>query len=79
MARGHDAETKRYHRADSHLAKKIRPENLIVFDSAEEAEAKGFRPSRFAREKDEEMRPLLITGGRIIDPSQGIGTRRAAC
>ncbi len=49
----HDGTTlaKRYHRADSHWAKKIRPENLIIFGSAAEAEAKGFRPSRFAREK----------------------------
>lgn len=49
----HDGTTlaKKYHRADSHWAKKIRPENLIVFGSAAEAEAKGFRPSRFAREK----------------------------
>ena len=42
-------ETKKYHGADSHLAKKIRPENLIVFDSEEEAQAYGFKPSHFTR------------------------------
>ena len=40
--------SKKYHSADSHLAKKIRPENLIVFDSKSEAEAHGFKPSRYA-------------------------------
>ena len=39
-------EHKRYHRADSHWARKIKPENLIVFASAQEAEAQGFRPAR---------------------------------
>ena len=42
-------ETKRYHSADSHLAKKIRPENLIVFDSEEEAQAYGFKPGHFTK------------------------------
>jgi len=42
-------ETKKYHSAASHWAKKIRPENLIAFDSADTAEAHGFKPSRFAR------------------------------
>ncbi|MBN1644253.1 MAG: hypothetical protein JW856_05500, partial [Dehalococcoidales bacterium] len=46
-------EYKRYHRANSHLAKKIRPENLIAFDSAEEAEAQGFKPGRYACSKAE--------------------------
>jgi aspartate carbamoyltransferase catalytic subunit len=41
-------ENKKYHRADSHWARKIKPENLIVFESAREAEACGFKPSRFA-------------------------------
>ena len=36
-------ENKIYHRIDSHWAKRIRPENLIVFGSAEEAEAHGYR------------------------------------
>jgi len=42
-------DSKKYHRADSHLARKIRPENLIVFDSESEAEARGFKPSYYAR------------------------------
>ena len=40
-------ENKKYHGADSHLTRKIRPENLIIFDSAAEAEARGFKPSHF--------------------------------
>ena len=43
-------DTKKYHSADSHLAKKIRPENLIVFDSEDAAQAQGFKPSRYVRE-----------------------------
>ena len=42
-------ESKKYHRADSHLARKIKPENLIIFDSKSEAEAHGFKPSHYAR------------------------------
>jgi len=42
-------ETKKYHSADSHWAIKIKPENLILFDSEGEAEARGFKPSRYAR------------------------------
>ncbi len=41
-------ETKTYHRADSHWARIIRPENLIIFDSAEKAESHGFKPSHYA-------------------------------
>jgi len=41
-------ETKKYHGADSHLTRKIRHENLIIFDSAEAAEAHGFKPSHYA-------------------------------
>ncbi len=37
---------KKYHRADSHWAKKIRAENLIIFDSGSNAEAHGFKPSQ---------------------------------
>ncbi|MCH8864769.1 MAG: aspartate carbamoyltransferase [Chloroflexi bacterium] len=37
--------TKIYHHADSRWARKIRPENLIVFSSEDEAGAKGFKPS----------------------------------
>jgi aspartate carbamoyltransferase catalytic subunit len=42
-------ETKKYHSADSHWARKIRPENLLLFSSASDAEAQGFKPSRYAR------------------------------
>jgi aspartate carbamoyltransferase catalytic subunit len=41
-------ENKKYHRADSHWVRKIKRENLIVFESAQEAEACGFKPSHFA-------------------------------
>ncbi|MFC1983176.1 aspartate carbamoyltransferase [Chloroflexota bacterium] len=43
-------DTKRYHSADSHWAKQIKPENLIVFGSEEEAKAHGFKPSHFSGE-----------------------------
>jgi aspartate carbamoyltransferase catalytic subunit len=42
-------DNKKYHSAASHWAKKIRPENLILFDSEREAEARGFKPSRYAK------------------------------
>ncbi len=42
-------ENKKYHRADSHWARKIKPENLIVFASEEEAQAKQFRPGHYSR------------------------------
>jgi len=48
----HDGRTlddKKYHSADSHWVRKIKPENLIIFDSASEAEAHGFKPSYYAR------------------------------
>jgi len=41
--------TKTYHSADSHWARKIKPENLIIFNSDGEARAYGFKPSHFAR------------------------------
>jgi aspartate carbamoyltransferase catalytic subunit len=41
--------SKKYHSADSHWATKIKPENLIIFDSASEAKAQGFQPSHYAR------------------------------
>jgi len=44
-------ESKKYHSADSHWAKTIKPENLIIFNSESEAEAQGFKPSHFVREK----------------------------
>ncbi len=40
-------DTKKYHDADSHWARTIRPENLIVFNTAEEAQAHGYKPSHF--------------------------------
>ena len=45
-------DTKKYHSADSYWVRKIRPENLIIFDSGSEAEAHGFKPSHYARERD---------------------------
>ncbi len=42
-------DNKIYHSADSHWAKKIRPENLIIFDSENEAEAQDFKPSQSVR------------------------------
>jgi aspartate carbamoyltransferase catalytic subunit len=41
-------DTKKYHSADSHWAKDIRPENLIVFADEAEAQAHGFKPSHYA-------------------------------
>jgi len=38
-------ENKKYHSADTHFAHKIRPENLIVFASEDEARAHQFKPS----------------------------------
>jgi len=45
-------DNKKYHSADSHWIRKIRPENLIIFDSGSEAEAHGFKPSHYARKRD---------------------------
>ena len=42
-------ETKRYHSADSRWVRKIKLENLIVFDSENEAQSHGFKPSTYAR------------------------------
>ncbi|MFC2071130.1 aspartate carbamoyltransferase [Chloroflexota bacterium] len=44
-------ENKKYHLADSHWASKIKPENLILFDSESEAQAHGFKPSHYAKER----------------------------
>ena len=44
-------ENKRYHRTESYWASKIKPENLIVFGSAEIAEAQGFKPGRHGGRK----------------------------
>ncbi len=43
----HRRETKKYHSAESHWAKDIKPENLIAFNTEEEARAHGFKPSHF--------------------------------
>lgn len=40
-------DTKKYHSADSHWVHSIKPENLIVFNTDEEARAHGFKPSHF--------------------------------
>jgi aspartate carbamoyltransferase catalytic subunit len=37
--------SKKYHGADSQWARRIKPENLIIFDSEDEAQAQGFKPS----------------------------------
>ena len=42
-------DNKKYHSADSHWARKIKPENLIIFDSESEAKTHGFKPSHYAR------------------------------
>ena len=38
---------KKYHAAASHWARDIKPENLIIFASAAEAEAQGFKPNHY--------------------------------
>ena len=43
-------ENKKYHSADSHFAWKINPENLIIFASENEAQARQFKPSSYARQ-----------------------------
>ncbi len=40
--------SKRYHSSDSHWIKKIKPENLIIFDSEGEAQSRGFHPGKYA-------------------------------
>jgi aspartate carbamoyltransferase catalytic subunit len=47
-------ESKKYHSADSHWSTKIRPENLIIFDSTSEAEARGFKPGHYVGPGGEE-------------------------
>ena len=39
--------TKKYHSASSHWVRQIKPENLILFDSAFDAETAGYKPSKF--------------------------------
>jgi hypothetical protein len=36
-------ENKRYYKADSFMLSRIRPENLIIFDSEDEARRQGFK------------------------------------
>ncbi len=42
-------ENKKYHSADSWLVRRIKPENLIIFDTKSAAEARGFKPSSYIR------------------------------
>jgi len=41
-------EKKRYYRANSSMLKRIKPENLIIFDSEEKAQRQGFKPGKRA-------------------------------
>jgi aspartate carbamoyltransferase catalytic subunit len=43
-------ESKKYHSADSHWARKIKPENLIIFASEKEAQAQQFKASSYAKQ-----------------------------
>ena len=45
-------DTKKYHSADSHWARKIRLENLVIFDSEDAAKVRGFKPSHYVRAHD---------------------------
>jgi aspartate carbamoyltransferase catalytic subunit len=40
-------ENKKYHSAGSHLIHRIKPENLLIFNTTSEAEAQGFKPGKF--------------------------------
>ncbi len=42
-------ENKKYHSAESHLIRSIKPENLIIFDSENEAQARRFKPSSYVK------------------------------
>jgi aspartate carbamoyltransferase catalytic subunit len=42
-------ENKKYHSADSWLVRRIKPGNLIIFDTKSEAETRGFKPSSYVR------------------------------
>jgi aspartate carbamoyltransferase catalytic subunit len=42
-------ESKKYHSADSRMARKIKPENLIIFASEKEAQAQQFKPSSYVK------------------------------
>jgi aspartate carbamoyltransferase catalytic subunit len=43
------SETKKFHSASSHWTSHIKPENLLLFNTVEDAEASGFKPSRFVK------------------------------
>jgi len=43
-------DSRKYHSADSHWTRLIKPENLIIFDSESEAQAHGFKPSHYVNE-----------------------------
>jgi len=43
-------ENKKYHSASSHWAQRIKPENLIIFTSENEAQSQGFKPSSYVRQ-----------------------------
>ncbi|MFC2012047.1 hypothetical protein ACFLVU_02840 [Chloroflexota bacterium] len=47
-------DSKKYHGADSHLSRKIKLENLIVFNTRAEAESRGFTPSHFIKPGERE-------------------------
>ncbi len=42
-------DTKKYHSADSHFARKIKPGNLVLFDSESEARELGYKPSSYVK------------------------------
>jgi aspartate carbamoyltransferase catalytic subunit len=44
-------ESKKYHSAESWLVQKIKPKNLIIFASEDEAQARGFKPSSYATQR----------------------------
>ncbi len=48
-------DNKKYHSTESHWARKIKSENLIIFNSASEAEAQGFKPSHYTRMSAREL------------------------
>lgn len=54
-------EFKKYHRADSHLARKISSENLILFSSANDAESQGFKPGFYAETHQKETKSEATT------------------
>ncbi len=48
-------EAKKYHSADSHWVRKIKPENLIIFDTEAEAQTQGFKPSSYVSKRNDEQ------------------------